>query len=188
MIRRPPRSTQGVSSAASDVYKRQVVDTAPTSTKRYTLHQHRQPVRVPGCRLSANLQKKPDLAHDRQPTHQPACRFLPTSKKGSPCTTSPPRHWGHQPTSAGRDRCPMSVGRGCPRCLHKAGTLATAVTRTILLCRKVEAPVFVQTREWGRLNRVCVCVFCRRQVRFYQHRSLCLYVPPPRDCRGGREG
>ena len=26
MIRRPPRSTQGVSSAASDVYKRQVVD------------------------------------------------------------------------------------------------------------------------------------------------------------------
>ena len=26
MIRRPPRSTQGVSSAASDVYKRQVLD------------------------------------------------------------------------------------------------------------------------------------------------------------------
>ena len=26
MIRRPPRSTQGVSSAASDVYKRQVMD------------------------------------------------------------------------------------------------------------------------------------------------------------------
>ena len=26
MIRRPPRSTQGVSSAASDVYKRQVAD------------------------------------------------------------------------------------------------------------------------------------------------------------------
>ena len=28
MIRRPPRSTQGVSSAASDVYKRQVVNRA----------------------------------------------------------------------------------------------------------------------------------------------------------------
>ena len=26
MIRRPPRSTQGVASAASDVYKRQIVD------------------------------------------------------------------------------------------------------------------------------------------------------------------
>eukprot|EP00831_Metopus_contortus_P028770 TRINITY_DN23814_c0_g1_i2.p1 TRINITY_DN23814_c0_g1~~TRINITY_DN23814_c0_g1_i2.p1 ORF type:complete len:173 (-),score=48.00 TRINITY_DN23814_c0_g1_i2:23-541(-) len=30
MIRRPPRSTQGVSSAASDVYKRQVVSTQST--------------------------------------------------------------------------------------------------------------------------------------------------------------
>src|SRR5680860_1913772 len=29
MIRRPPRSTQSRSSAASDVYKRQVVDTSP---------------------------------------------------------------------------------------------------------------------------------------------------------------
>ena len=29
MIRRPPRSTQGVSSAASDVYKRQLVDLVP---------------------------------------------------------------------------------------------------------------------------------------------------------------
>ena len=28
MIRRPPRSTQGVSSAASDVYKRQIVENA----------------------------------------------------------------------------------------------------------------------------------------------------------------
>eukprot|EP00831_Metopus_contortus_P031248 TRINITY_DN25518_c0_g1_i1.p1 TRINITY_DN25518_c0_g1~~TRINITY_DN25518_c0_g1_i1.p1 ORF type:complete len:196 (+),score=34.28 TRINITY_DN25518_c0_g1_i1:91-678(+) len=40
MIRRPPRSTQGVSSAASDVYKRQVYitggDTDPREVKKYT--------------------------------------------------------------------------------------------------------------------------------------------------------
>eukprot|EP00831_Metopus_contortus_P020356 TRINITY_DN18958_c0_g2_i2.p2 TRINITY_DN18958_c0_g2~~TRINITY_DN18958_c0_g2_i2.p2 ORF type:complete len:106 (-),score=29.43 TRINITY_DN18958_c0_g2_i2:10-327(-) len=33
MIRRPPRSTQGVSSAASDVYKRQVLDIAHGHSK-----------------------------------------------------------------------------------------------------------------------------------------------------------
>eukprot|EP00831_Metopus_contortus_P082611 TRINITY_DN8972_c0_g1_i4.p3 TRINITY_DN8972_c0_g1~~TRINITY_DN8972_c0_g1_i4.p3 ORF type:complete len:102 (+),score=2.30 TRINITY_DN8972_c0_g1_i4:127-432(+) len=40
MIRRPPRSTQGVSSAASDVYKRQVQGTPPafTLSQDQTLH------------------------------------------------------------------------------------------------------------------------------------------------------
>eukprot|EP00831_Metopus_contortus_P061375 TRINITY_DN5322_c0_g1_i3.p3 TRINITY_DN5322_c0_g1~~TRINITY_DN5322_c0_g1_i3.p3 ORF type:complete len:101 (-),score=26.52 TRINITY_DN5322_c0_g1_i3:139-441(-) len=36
MIRRPPRSTQGVSSAASDVYKRQALSGAPA---KYIKHQ-----------------------------------------------------------------------------------------------------------------------------------------------------
>ena len=34
MIRRPPRSTQGVSSAASDVYKRQVIGVPSNSFKQ----------------------------------------------------------------------------------------------------------------------------------------------------------
>ena len=42
MIRRPPRSTQGVSSAASDVYKRQGLDYVSCS-----------PYRVPVARLAA---------------------------------------------------------------------------------------------------------------------------------------
>eukprot|EP00831_Metopus_contortus_P009977 TRINITY_DN13862_c0_g2_i2.p2 TRINITY_DN13862_c0_g2~~TRINITY_DN13862_c0_g2_i2.p2 ORF type:complete len:148 (+),score=50.20 TRINITY_DN13862_c0_g2_i2:140-583(+) len=41
MIRRPPRSTQGVSSAASDVYKRQVVGTTSASFLN-DIHFHRK--------------------------------------------------------------------------------------------------------------------------------------------------
>ncbi|WP_460413927.1 hypothetical protein, partial [Staphylococcus aureus] len=41
MIRRPPRSTQGVSSAASDVYKRQVKDSpAPVPTPAPVSYTH----------------------------------------------------------------------------------------------------------------------------------------------------
>eukprot|EP00831_Metopus_contortus_P047981 TRINITY_DN3891_c0_g1_i9.p1 TRINITY_DN3891_c0_g1~~TRINITY_DN3891_c0_g1_i9.p1 ORF type:complete len:124 (-),score=36.90 TRINITY_DN3891_c0_g1_i9:40-411(-) len=38
MIRRPPRSTQGVSSAASDVYKRQVKNCKPEDFKGSSSH------------------------------------------------------------------------------------------------------------------------------------------------------
>ncbi|WP_460413888.1 hypothetical protein [Staphylococcus aureus] len=40
MIRRPPRSTQGVSSAASDVYKRQQWDRRSTGTAGKGKRQH----------------------------------------------------------------------------------------------------------------------------------------------------
>ena len=39
MIRRPPRSTQGVSSAASDVYKRQKYSQAKIELSLFNLHQ-----------------------------------------------------------------------------------------------------------------------------------------------------
>eukprot|EP00831_Metopus_contortus_P002875 TRINITY_DN11072_c0_g1_i4.p1 TRINITY_DN11072_c0_g1~~TRINITY_DN11072_c0_g1_i4.p1 ORF type:complete len:112 (+),score=19.83 TRINITY_DN11072_c0_g1_i4:56-391(+) len=40
MIRRPPRSTQGVSSAASDVYKRQVLESVEKQPARMIKIQH----------------------------------------------------------------------------------------------------------------------------------------------------
>ncbi|WP_460413976.1 hypothetical protein, partial [Staphylococcus aureus] len=40
MIRRPPRSTQGVSSAASDVYKRQVMPLAAKVLKKAVSYTH----------------------------------------------------------------------------------------------------------------------------------------------------
>ena len=44
MIRRPPRSTQGVSSAASDVYKRQAVDLESHTTIQNVLAPHGIPI------------------------------------------------------------------------------------------------------------------------------------------------
>src|SRR5665213_4623350 len=54
MLRRPPRSTQSRSSAASDVYKRQVVLSAPSGGGKTTLCQeilarHPEMVRIVTC-------------------------------------------------------------------------------------------------------------------------------------------
>ena len=57
MIRRPPRATQGVSAAASDVYKRQGVDREATDTARSLM------VPFPPSSPSIALFKDGELVH-----------------------------------------------------------------------------------------------------------------------------
>eukprot|EP00829_Urostomides_striatus_P003332 TRINITY_DN13743_c0_g1_i1.p1 TRINITY_DN13743_c0_g1~~TRINITY_DN13743_c0_g1_i1.p1 ORF type:complete len:150 (+),score=100.97 TRINITY_DN13743_c0_g1_i1:15-464(+) len=60
MIRRPPRSTQGVSSAASDVYKRQSIQQMPKGVKDT---KKPAPARSKGIKKDKNAPKKPMTAY-----------------------------------------------------------------------------------------------------------------------------
>ena len=64
MIRRPPRSTQSRSSAASDVYKRQLLDLQPEMANIYTENNQIKSIRVNTLRPNQEIQV---LAGDRVP-------------------------------------------------------------------------------------------------------------------------
>eukprot|EP00825_Cyclidium_porcatum_P004222 TRINITY_DN11964_c0_g1_i1.p2 TRINITY_DN11964_c0_g1~~TRINITY_DN11964_c0_g1_i1.p2 ORF type:complete len:108 (-),score=27.23 TRINITY_DN11964_c0_g1_i1:6-329(-) len=87
MIRRPPRSTHCISSAASDVYKRQVVSTQSTWGKKelmqLALKNNRQ-----GYPLRQRYQSHPvSYTHLRahETRHDLVCRLLLEKKKKRTC-------------------------------------------------------------------------------------------------------
>src|SRR5450756_453000 len=67
MIRRPPRSTQSRSSAASDVYKRQILDANPKGGKIDTLTQGFE-LTIPLYRTPETRTKRPFQVTDQNMT------------------------------------------------------------------------------------------------------------------------
>eukprot|EP00831_Metopus_contortus_P011008 TRINITY_DN14336_c0_g1_i2.p4 TRINITY_DN14336_c0_g1~~TRINITY_DN14336_c0_g1_i2.p4 ORF type:complete len:100 (-),score=14.42 TRINITY_DN14336_c0_g1_i2:83-382(-) len=75
MIRRPPRSTQGVSSAASDVYKRQITDSLKENYDK-ELSRKQKEIATVNELLAQWILKYIELEKARGPINESALRAL----------------------------------------------------------------------------------------------------------------